>query len=85
MHTTHLRKVGGSIMLPVPPALLNVLRLKAGAEVGVGIETGRLVVEPRQRPRYSLDQLLAQCEAPTRRSRQEREWVAGKPAGRELL
>ena len=26
MHTTYLRKVGGSIMLAVPPALLDILR-----------------------------------------------------------
>jgi len=40
MHTTNLRKVGGSIMLAVPPALLNLLRLKAGATVAVGVENG---------------------------------------------
>ncbi|SEJ02047.1 antitoxin ChpS, partial [Nitrosomonas eutropha] len=31
MHTTNLRKVGGSIMLAVPPALLDVLHLSAGS------------------------------------------------------
>ena len=30
MHMTRLRKVGGSVMLAVPPALLDVLRLGAG-------------------------------------------------------
>ena len=29
MHTTNLRKVGGSVMLAVPPALLDVLQLAA--------------------------------------------------------
>ena len=33
MHTTHLRKVGGSVMLAVPPALLKLLNLQAGANV----------------------------------------------------
>ncbi|EFO5055555.1 TPA: type II toxin-antitoxin system antitoxin PemI, partial [Escherichia coli] len=27
MHTTRLKKVGGSVMLTVPPALLNALSL----------------------------------------------------------
>ena len=33
MHTTNLRKVGGSVMLAVPPALLEMLHLRAGATV----------------------------------------------------
>ena len=31
MHTTTLRKVGGSVMLSVPPALLDILHLRPGA------------------------------------------------------
>jgi antitoxin ChpS len=30
MHTTNLRKVGGSVMLAVPPALLDILQLEPG-------------------------------------------------------
>ena len=30
MHITNLRKVGGSVMLAVPPALLELLHLQAG-------------------------------------------------------
>jgi antitoxin ChpS len=33
MHTTNLRKVGGSVMLAVPPALLDVLQLQIGADI----------------------------------------------------
>ena len=61
MHTTNLRKVGGSVMLAVPPALLDILHLQPGAKVGIAVESGRLVVEPQQRRRYTLDELLAQC------------------------
>ena len=32
-HTTNLRKVGGSVMLAVPPALLDLLKLGVGAKV----------------------------------------------------
>jgi antitoxin ChpS len=85
MHTTNLRKVGGSIMLAVPPALLNVLRLQPGARVGIAVERGRLVVQPRTRRRYSLDELLAQCNPKARRSKQEREWLDSKPAGGEII
>ncbi len=85
MHTTNLRKVGGSVMLAVPPALLDILRLRPGTQVGVAIESGRLVVEPRQRPRYTLKELLAQCKPRAARSKEDRDWVSGKPAGSEIL
>ena len=85
MHTTNLRKVGGSVMLAVPPALLDILRLRPGAQVGIAIESGRLVVEPHQRPRYTLDELLAQCNPKKARTRQERAWLSDKPAGAEIL
>ncbi|MGH9481047.1 MAG: AbrB/MazE/SpoVT family DNA-binding domain-containing protein [Terriglobales bacterium] len=85
MHTTHLRKVGGSIMLAVPPALIDILRLRPGAKVGIAIRSGRLVVEPEQRPRYTLDELLAQCDPKAPRGKEEREWLDGEPAGGEIL
>jgi len=84
MHTTNLRKVGGSVMLAVPPALLDILHLEPGAKVGIAVESGRLVVEPRPRRRYTLSQLLAQCDPKARRSWVEREWLDSKPVGREL-
>ena len=85
MHTTNLRKVGGSIMLAVPPALLDVLRLHAGAKVGIAVESGRLVVEPHPRPRYTLNELLAKCHPKAARSKQDREWLRSKPVGGELI
>ncbi|MEF3650181.1 type II toxin-antitoxin system antitoxin PemI, partial [Citrobacter freundii] len=54
MHTTRLKKVGGSVMLTVPPALLNALSLGTDNEVGMVIDNGRLIVEPHRRPQYSL-------------------------------
>jgi antitoxin ChpS len=85
MHATSLRKVGGSIMLAVPPALLDILHLQPGAKVGIAIERGRLVVEPQQRPRYTLNQLLAQCNPKAPRARKNREWLDSKPVGGELV
>jgi antitoxin ChpS len=87
MHTTNLRKVGGSVMLAVPPALLDVLKLAAGSKVGLLVEDGRLVVESSARPRYTMAELLAQTKAvgTGKRPAAEREWVAAPRAGRELL
>jgi len=85
MHTTNLRKVGGSVMLAVPPALLDVLHLAAGAKVGLVVDNGRLVVEPAARPHYTLEELLAQCDASTEISAEDREWLDARPVGDELL
>ncbi|HET9405736.1 MAG TPA: hypothetical protein VFO39_00720 [Candidatus Sulfotelmatobacter sp.] len=85
MHTTNLRKVGGSVMLAVPPALLDLLRLQAGAKVGLAVHSGRLVVDPQPRPRYTLSELLRQCNPKGRRSKEEREWLEAKPRGGELI
>ncbi len=85
MHTTNLRKVGGSVMLAVPPSLLEMLHLRAGAKVGLAVESGQLVVKPQKRPRYTLDELLSQCDPRARRSAEERAWLDDHAAGGELL
>ncbi len=85
MLTTNLRKVGGSVMLAVPPALLDLLDLQAGATVGIGVDNGRLVIEPVPRPHYTLADLLAQCDASQEVSREDLEWLNAKPVGNELL
>ena len=85
MHTTSLRKVGGSVMLSVPPALLEQLHLSAGATVGLAIDHGCLVVNPNPRPHYTLDELLAQCDASAEISAEDREWLDAPAVGGELL
>jgi antitoxin ChpS len=85
MHTTNLRKVGGSIMLAVPPAILEMLHLQAGATVGVAVDGGRLVVEPHPRPRYTLAELLAASDYSEPQPPEQREWVDAPTAGRELI
>ena len=85
MHTTNLRKVGGSVMLAVPPAVLDMLHLRAGAMVVLVVDNGRLIVEPQPRRRYTLDELLAQCDPAAEPAQEDREWLDAPPVGRELL
>ena len=85
MHTTHLRKVGGSIMMAVPPALLDLLHLLVGATVGMAVDGGRLVVEPNPRPRYTLAELLAASDYSQPQPPEQREWVDAPAIGRELI
>lgn len=85
MYTTNLRKVGGSVMLAVPPAFLDQMHLQAGATVGLAVEHGRLVVEPKSRPRYTLAELLAASDYSQIQSEQEREWIDAPAVGNEPL
>ena len=85
MLTTSLLKVGGSVMLAVPSPLLDLLKLRAGAQVDIGIEDGRLIVEPRTRPIYSLEELVAQCDEIVPTDAGDRAWLDTKPVGNEQL
>ena len=71
--------------LEIPSAILDLLRLGARAKVDMDVQGGRLVIEPEARPRYSLDELLAQCDETAPASAEDRAWVDAKPVGRELL
>ena len=85
MQTTKLRKVGGSVMLAVPPAVLHSLHLKEGATVSVDVEDGRLILEPQARPHYTLEELLSASDSSRPRNAEEREWLDAPAVGGELL
>lgn len=84
-YTARLRKVGGSVMLTIPPALLDALQLKPDSSVGMSVKAGNLLVEPNVRPRYTLDELLSQCSSETAETVEERAWIDAPAAGRELI
>jgi antitoxin ChpS len=85
MHITNLRKVGGSVMLAVPPALLELLHLKAGEAVGVAVDGGRLIVEASPKPRYTLNELLAGSDYSRGPTAGDREWLDAPTVGNEIL
>lgn len=85
MYTTDLRKVGGSVMMAVPPAFLDLLHLRAGTTVGIAVDGCRLVVEPNPRPRYTLAELLAASDYSQPQPPEQREWVDAPAVGRELV
>jgi antitoxin ChpS len=72
-------------MLIVPPVLLNLLQLKAGATVAVDVEDGRLIIEAKPRPRYTLEDLLAASDYSQPQPPEQREWVDAPVVGRELI
>lgn len=83
MSRANLRKVGGSVMLAIPPAILDRLSLVEGAGVELSVEGEALMVRSR-RPRYTLDQLLSE-EAAGPAGGDDAAWLESGPAGDELL
>jgi antitoxin ChpS len=81
-HSAKLRKVGGSVMLAIPPAFLDSLALKPDAAVSLSLQSGRLVVEPEKHKKHSLDVLLAEHVHPLD---EDAEWTTSAPAGREII
>ena len=85
MYTANLRKVGESVMLAVPPSLLDSLRLHAGSTVEIAVDNNRLVIRPQLRPRYTLDELLDASDYSQAPSAEEREWIDSPAVGHELI
>ena len=48
------------------------------------VEADRLIVQP-SRPRYTLEELLAQCEGDQEITAEEREWLDAPRVGNELI
>lgn len=72
-------------MLAVPPAILDILQLKSGDRVSMAVDTGRLIIEPLRGKKYSLEELLAQCDASAPLSDEDSTWTGSRPVGRELV
>ncbi|MBA3856024.1 MAG: antitoxin [Cyanobacteria bacterium PR.3.49] len=85
MHKTNLRKVGGSIMLSVPPAILEQLHLEAGSTVTISLDGEKLIIESSPKPRYSLTELLSASDYTLPQPDSEREWIDSPNVGGELI
>jgi len=85
MLTTKLRKVGGSVMMVVPPGILEMLQLRADETVTLAVDRKRLIVEVPKKPNYTLAELLSQCDAKAQFTKEDRKWLDSGPVGRELL
>ncbi len=85
MYKVKLRAVGGSVMFAIPKPMLEGLGLHANQQVGVSISGGRMIVEPKVKPRYTLTELMAQCDLEQPMTADDREWLAAPSVGREAI
>ena len=77
MLTASLQEIDGAVVLAVPEAVLQMLDLKAGSVVALNV--------PQKRPRYTLQELLDQCDFSLPVSEEDRLWMESPPIGDELL
>jgi antitoxin ChpS len=87
MDSVTLRRAGGSLTMTIPRTLVNELGLAEGAKLDVSIESGRLVAEPAkpQRPRFALEDLLADCDPQAGLAQEEQAWLDDGRTGDEIL
>jgi len=85
MPKAQVQEVGGTMMLEVPPSVVEDLQLAPGAVVDLSVEGTGLMLRG-SRPKYTLDELLSRCGPDAfERTEEDRAWLESPPVGRELL
>ncbi|MDD5329275.1 MAG: AbrB/MazE/SpoVT family DNA-binding domain-containing protein [Sulfuricella sp.] len=85
MPTATLRKVGGSVVVSIPKRILELVHLQSGSQVSIEVQDGKLVVAPKNKPRYTLEELMAQCDLTQPMGVGEREWIDAPAVGSEEI
>ena len=80
MHLAKLRTVGGSVMFAIPKAIMEGLGLTANTQVGLSVSDGRLIIEPHPRQRYTLSDLLDQCDHSAPMTEADQAWLEAAQA-----
>ena len=83
MPTATLRTIGGSVVMAIPRRLLELVHLQSGSQVDIDVQQGRLVVALQKKNRYTLAELLAQCNPKLPISAEEKEWLDAPAMGLE--
>lgn len=79
-----LRKFGNSTGVMFPPAVLKDLGMKAG--IAMTMDTtpdGKIMLTPKRR--YSLSELIAQCNPQAAPAADMVQWDGAKPVGQEAF
>jgi len=79
-----IRKLGNSAGIILPSALLRSLNLTVGSAVNAEQVKGKLILTPAPKTRYSLSELMAQCNPKAPLSDDIKEWNSMTPVGKEM-
>ena len=79
-----LRKFGNSTGAAFPPSVLKDLGLKAGQSMTMDTTAdGKITLSPKRK--YSLAELIAQCDPTAPPSADMALWDAARPVGQEVM
>lgn len=82
---TSLRSIGNSKGAVIPAQLLKELNISLGDKLDAKAENGALVITPKSvKPKYTLAELLAQCDESAPIPETLVEWDSAQPVGNEL-
>ncbi len=84
MPTATLRTVGGSVVIAIPKKLLELVHLQSGSQVSIDVQQGQLIVKAKKVKRYTLTELIAQCDPSRPITPEEQEWLDAPPVGLEI-
>jgi len=72
-------------MMALPKPLLRQMHLAEGSPVGIFIEGDHLIVKPQTKTLYTLQELLAQCDAAAPPTAEDKAWMDAPAMGNEIL
>lgn len=83
---TNIRKIGNSAGMILPAVILKKLHLSEGDEIEISENGIQIVITPQKnKPKYTLKELLAQCDLNAPMPDAVKEWDEVEPMGRESL
>ncbi len=85
MVASTLRNVGGSLVMTVPKAIIDELGLQANTKLDVIAQDGNIIAVPRRRPKYTVEQLVAEWEVWPEQTAEEQEWLDMPSVGNEVI
>ncbi len=83
MTTVTLRNLGGSVVMTLPKKILALMDLHSGSKVSIDVQEGKLIIQPQSKPRYTLAELMDQCDFSQPLSTDEQHWLNDVPIGHE--
>ncbi|MTI11960.1 AbrB/MazE/SpoVT family DNA-binding domain-containing protein [Sansalvadorimonas verongulae] len=79
-----IRKIGNSAGTIIPAAILREMSLSEGDDIMISNTDGCIIIEPvQEKPKYSLDELLAKCDENAPMPEELKEWDEAPAVGNE--
>lgn len=80
-----IQQWGNSAAIRLPAAVLKQMRLGVGSTLNLDTAGEALVLKPvRSKPKYTLEELMAQCDLNAPEPADMADWNAMRPVGREV-